>query len=338
MHYNIPVFIPHLGCPFQCLYCNQHYISGTLKAPGIDDVHTIIRQKLSTIKNGTATVEVAFFGGSFTCLPASEQERYLNAVQPYMKDNVISGIRLSTRPDYINEQNLELLKKYGVTTIELGVQSMDDEVLIAIGRGHSSSDVENAAVLIKKSGFDLGLQTMIGLPGDNENTCIATATRVIDLNPDCVRIYPVLVLKDTGLETLFRTGLYAPLSLEEAVHRTAGVLKMYILSGINVIKVGLHPSDDYEANGNLVAGPFHPSFREMVMSYVWKNEFEKAGILKPVINDPDQDITIIVPKGQYNYAIGFKADNKNNLKKHFRRVRFKESDKLKRLEFNVDYR
>lgn len=337
MHFNIPIFIPHLGCPFQCIYCNQKYISGTVSPPGTADIHSIIQQKLSTIDTKNAEVEVAFFGGSFTCLSFQEQEKYLEAVQPYINDEKVRGIRISTRPDYIDRDILQLLQKYHVRTIELGVQSMNDTTLIKIGRGHTAADVEKASELIRKSGFGLGIQTMVGLPGEDKSLDEYTASRVIDLKPDCVRIYPVLVLKDTELERMFAEGKYVPMSLSTAVERVAVPLKMYIDHDINVIKVGLHPSDEYEIGGKLVAGPFHPSFREMVMTAIWKNEFSQI-LLSGQKPDKSRDLTISVPDSQYNYAIGYKSENKAHLKQYFNRVRFVRSDILHKLEFNVDYR
>jgi len=337
MHFNIPIFIPHLGCPFQCIYCNQKYISGTIKAPDAEEVHAIIQQKLSTIDSNNAAVEVAFFGGSFTCLSKTEQEKYLQAVQPYIRDKKVNGIRISTRPDYIDENILQLLKQYNVNTIELGVQSMSDNVLMLAGRGHTAADVVKASELIRKGGFDLGIQTMIGLPGEGKEESEHTALRVIDLKPDCVRIYPVLVLKDTELERLFSEGKYEPMSLEHTVERVAMVLSLYINNDINVIKVGLHPSEEFESGGKLVAGPFHPGFREMVMSSLWKNEFNDYVLQKNITAKENRDITITVPSSQYNYAIGYEAENKTYLKKYFNRVRFVRSETLNRLEFNVDY-
>jgi len=337
MHFNIPVFIPHLGCPFQCIYCNQKYISGTLKVPDIDEVHAIIRQKLSTIDTAIAAVEVAFFGGSFTCLSKTEQEKYLQAVQTNISDKKVNGIRISTRPDYIDENILDLLHHYHVKTIELGVQSMSDRILMNAGRGHTVEDVVNASALIKKNGFKLGIQTMIGLPGESNEESEFTASRVISLKPDCVRIYPVLVLKDTELERQFSEGTYEPLSLQLAVERVATVLRMYINNDINVIKVGLHPSEEFESGGKLVAGPFHPAFREMAMSCLWKIEFNDYILQQQITAKVNKDITITVPQSQYNYAIGYEAENKNHFKKYFNKVRFARSETLNRLEFNVDY-
>lgn len=337
MHFNIPIFIPHLGCPFQCVFCNQKYISGIQKAPDIEEVHAIIRQKLSTINGHGARVELAFFGGSFTCLSLEEQRLYLEAVKPYIAENKINGIRISTRPDFIDDERLQLLKKFQVQTIELGVQSMNESTLKKVSRGHHVADVRNAAKMIKKYNIALGIQTMVGLPGEDCAMELETAREVIALHPDCVRIYPLLVLQDTKLEQWYASGKYLPLTLPEAVERVAAILEMYIANDINVIKVGLHPSDEYAPGGKLVAGPFHPSLREMAMTKVWKRNFVQHLLPTQKINS-QQDITIRVADSQYNYAIGYKSENKSYLMQYFNRVRFLRSSDMQKLQFDVDYR
>lgn len=337
MHFNIPIFIPHLGCPFQCVFCNQKYISGIQKAPDIEEVHAIIRQKLSTINGHGARVELAFFGGSFTCLSLEEQRLYLEAVKPYIAENKINGIRISTRPDFIDDEKLQLLKQFQVKTIELGVQSMNESTLKKVSRGHHVADVRNAAKMIKRYNIALGIQTMVGLPGEDSTMELETAREVIALQPDCVRIYPLLVLQDTKLEQWYASGKYMPLTLPEAVERVAAILEMYIANDINVIKVGLHPSDEYAPGGKLVAGPFHPSLREMAMTKVWKRNFVQHLLPTQKINS-QQDITIRVADSQYNYAIGYKSENKSYLKQYFNRVRFLRSSDMQKLQFDVDYR
>jgi len=337
VHFNIPIFIPHLGCPFQCVFCNQKYISGIQKAPDIEEVHAIIRQKLSTINGHGARVELAFFGGSFTCLSLEEQRLYLEAVKPYIAENKINGIRISTRPDFIDDEKLQLLKQFQVKTIELGVQSMNESTLKKVSRGHHVADVRNAAKMIKRYHIALGIQTMVGLPGEDSTMELETAREVIALQPDCVRIYPLLVLQDTTLEQWYASGKYMPLSLPEAVERVAAILEMYIANDINVIKVGLHPSDEYAPGGKLVAGPFHPSFREMAMTKVWKRNFVQYLLPTRKFNS-QEDITIRVADSQYNYAIGYKSENKSYLKQYFNRVRFLRSSDMQKLQFDVDYR
>lgn len=331
MHYNIPVFIPHLACPFTCVFCNQKHISGRQKPMEVSGIVDQIELNLSTIDIESSTVEVAFFGGSFTCLDISEQKNYLEVVQPFIDKGKVKSIRLSTRPDYITDEILNLLKSMQVGTIELGLQSMDDDVLRSSGRGHIAEDVIKASGLIKSLGFRLGLQMMVGLPGDTADKSLQTAQSIIALQPDCVRIYPTIVVKNTKLEELFKKGEYHALSLEEAIEWVAPVLRLFIEAQVNIIRVGLHPSEEFESGGKLVAGPYHPSFRELAMTQIWYKEF------KGITGEENKDITILVPFDEYNNAIGYKAYNRNYLKQIFRRVRFVRSDVLKGFTFHVDY-
>jgi len=214
--YNIPIFVPHRGCPFDCVFCNQKRITGTQKEVTADDVHNIIGEYLKTLPSKNRRIEAAFFGGSFTGIPINEQSELLAAANEYLKKGDIDGIRLSTRPDYIDKEILDNLLKYGVTTIELGVQSMDDSVLKSSNRGHTRKDVINAVKLIKEYPFTLGLQMMTGLPGDTDEKSLYTADEIIKLKPDIVRIYPTLTIKDTFLEKMYLTGKYKPQSVDEA--------------------------------------------------------------------------------------------------------------------------
>ena len=216
--YNIPIFVPHRGCPFDCVFCNQKRITGTQKEVTADDVHNIIGEYLKTLPSKNRRIEAAFFGGSFTGIPINEQSELLAAANEYLKKGDIDGIRLSTRPDYIDKEILDNLLKYGVTTIELGVQSMDDSVLKSSNRGHTRKDVINAVRLIKEYSFTLGLQMMTGLPGDTDEKSLYTADEIIKLKPDIVRIYPTLTIKDTFLEKMYLTGKYQPQSVDEAVN------------------------------------------------------------------------------------------------------------------------
>jgi len=290
-----------------------------------------IELNLSTIDIERSEVEVAFFGGSFTCIDPEQQKKYLTIVQPFISQGRIKSIRLSTRPDFITEEILDLLKTKQVETIELGVQSMDEDVLQSSGRGHTATDVLKASALIKAYGFKLGLQMMVGLPGDTAEKSLQTAQRIVDLNPDCVRIYPTLVIKNTELENRFNNGTYRALSNEQAVDWVAPVLKLFIQKNINVIRVGLHPSEGLESGEKLVAGPYHPSFRQIVMTRLWYEQF----VSFPFENH--KDITITIPEAEINNAVGFKATNKNYLKQKFSRVRFNKSSELTGLEFHVDY-
>lgn len=282
-HYIIPVFVPDLGCPHQCVFCNQKMITGQVSCPTQDEVQLTITDYLGTIPRETGIFkEVAFYGGSFTSVDPLLQKELLTPAYKALKSGAIDGIRVSTRPDSISEEALALLASYGVSIIELGVQSMDDEVLCRSGRGHSSRDVLRAAALIKSWGIDLGFQMMIGLPGDTEEKDIFTASELISLKPDLVRIYPCLVLRNTKLADLYENGEYIPLKLDEAVFCCKTLLLMFEKAGINVIRIGLQPSEQINLLGDVLAGPYHPAFRELVETAVARDQVElllkKAGV------------------------------------------------------------
>ncbi len=328
-HFNIPVFIPEAACPFQCIYCNQRKISGRLKIPGDDEIIRIIEERISTIPTENSEVELAYFGGNFTGFSVEEQTHYLDLVQPYISDNRISGIRLSTRPDYINEEILELLDRYHVRSIELGAQSMDHDVLKASMRGHTVADTEKAAKMILSRGFTLGLQMMIGLPGDTLEKSTATAQKIIGLGATETRIYPTLVIKDTVLEKHFHEGKYQPLELDEAVNWSAQLYQIFEQANVKVIKLGLHPSEGLLSGKDLVAGPWHPSFRELVLTDIWRE------VLTSELQNQGDSIVIEVPGDQLNYAIGYQGKNRKMLMKKFREVKFITNSKLQGKEFSL---
>ena len=260
-HYTIPFFIPHHGCPHQCVFCNQKRITG------FDDVnpeHIIkkVEKYLSTIPETAERIEVGFFGGSFTGLPLNEQENYLKCVQSFWNEKRIHGIRLSTRPDFINEERLDFLKRYNVSRIELGVQSMSDKVLQVSKRGHTAKDVEIASQLIIENEFMLGHQMMIGLPESTWEDEFYTARRIKELGASEVRIYPVLVIKNTELADMYSSGNYMPLDEDTALLRSAKLIEYFKSNNIKVIRCGLHPSEELLNGSGFLAGPFHPSFRQ----------------------------------------------------------------------------
>ncbi|BDC99334.1 elongator complex protein 3 [Persicobacter psychrovividus] len=317
-HYNIPVFIPELACPHQCVFCDQVQISGEEKVPQPSEVPDIIEEMLSTMDPATADIEVAFFGGSFTGIPAEDQEAYLQAVQPYLQSQQVKGIRLSTRPDYIDHEILDRLKQYGVTAIELGAQSMDPLVLKRTARGHAVEDVHIAARMIKERGFELGLQMMIGLPEDTLEKAIFTAEEIIKLKADTTRIYPTLIIPNTALHRLYKTNRYTPLKLAEAVQWVAQILPKFEAAGIKVLRTGLHPSEDLRSGKAMVAGPFHPAFKELVQTQIWAEEFEKNLEVFP----KNSTVAVEVPESQINFAVGFKKANKLKMEQYLK-SRFK---------------
>lgn len=267
-HKNIALFVAHIGCPNMCSFCNQHIISGRQETATAADVHDAVKTALDS---GCRDGQLAFFGGSFTAIERSYMLELLSAAKPHIDACEITGIRISTRPDAIDEEVLQILKEYGVEAIELGAQSMDDEVLRLNRRGHSSDDVRNASHLIKSFGFELGLQMMTGLYGDSDAGAIKTAEELIKLQPDTVRIYPTVVLEGTELGDLYNQGKYKPQTLEEAVPLCATLLTMFEEAGIKVIRLGLHSGGNVE--DGYVAGAYHPAFRELVEGRIY---YEKA--------------------------------------------------------------
>ena len=262
----IPVFVPHMGCPHQCVFCNQTSITGSNASMSPGSITERIHDQLRTQRGKPIRREVAFYGGSFTGMEKKGQMQLLSAVQPFVRKGLIHSVRVSTRPDYIDPQTLELLKEYGVKTVELGVQSMVDEVLRCSKRGHTADDVLKAAGLLHDGGFEVGIQIMVGLPWDDAHRYAHTVDRVIGLDPHFVRIYPTLVLKGTLLEKWYRSGRYRPLSVKEAVDLCKGAFLQFYRAGIPVIRLGLQSSPELEAKDCVVAGPYHPAFGHLVES------------------------------------------------------------------------
>lgn len=270
-HSNLSIFVPHLGCPHKCSFCNQNTITGQINVPHADDVKAVCEKALRDGIDPENT-EIAFFGGSFTAVPRSYMLELLEAARPYI-DKGFKGIRLSTRPDAVTPEILDILKSYGVTSIELGAQSMCDKVLELNERGHTALDVISASRLIKSCGFNLGLQMMVGLYGSTPQRDIETAKAIIELEPKEVRIYPVVVLKNTKLGDLFEAGEYRTYDLDTAVRLCSELLEMFEKKGIRVIKLGLHSSQDVEHD--MLGGIYHPAFRELCESMAIRSAMER---------------------------------------------------------------
>ncbi len=335
-HVNIPVFIPHLGCPNQCVFCNQRSITGREKFDP-ESVVLIIEEALSTVSEDTET-EIAFFGGSFTGIDYDLMCRLLEIAYSYVKCGRVSSIRCSTRPDYISEKILDTLQHYGVKVIELGLQSVDNLVLDTTKRGHSFEAEENAVRLIKKRGFSLVGQMMIGLPGSDIEKEKETARFICESNADGARVYPTVVFRDTELCLMAEKGEYTPLSTEEAIFRTAEVLKIFENYGVKVIRVGLCASENLSSPDAYYAGPNHSALGELCENRVFYSLiYEKLTAISPKIGGT---ITVKVPKGSVSKAIGQKKNNKLRLISEFslKDISFVEEDYLTGYEVECEER
>ena len=333
--YIIPIFVPHLGCPNDCTFCNQKKISGQKKSVSGNDVKEIIEYYLSNFQNAEKTnVEVAFFGGSFTGIDANVQEELLSSAYEYIKCGKVDSIRVSTRPDYINSDNLKLLKKYGVKTIELGVQSTNNYILDKARRGHTFEDVKRASKLIRKNKFVLGHQMMVGLQDSTQKDEIKTAKDLIKLKPKIVRIYPVLVIKDTKLSEEFLNGEYVPNTVEQAVETCAILLKMFQKKKIEVIRIGLQSTDEIcspdREESQVVAGPYHPAFRQLVESRILYDEISRK--IKR-LNNKVKSVKFVVNKNIVNSFVGHKRENINKIEDLYNiKVEIDQSEKEKRFK------
>ena len=312
--YIIPIFVPHLGCPNDCIFCNQKSISGQAKQVTKEDVKKTIEEHLKYIKENSI-VEVAFFGGSFTGIEEERQIELLSTAYEFIKSKKVNSIRISTRPDYINKEVLKRLKKYKVKTIELGVQSANDYILKKAGRGHTFEDVKKASKLIRLYGFKLGHQMMVGLPESTKLDEINTAKQLIKLKPKMIRIYPVLVIKGTELEKQYNEGTYKPLTVVQAVETCKELVKMFSKKKIDIIRIGLQPTDTISEpnndNSEVVAGPFHSAFRQLVESGMWYDVIVDK-IKK--LNAKVKEVEVIVNPQDVNNVIGQRKENISNLK------------------------
>ncbi|MFR5876396.1 MAG: elongator complex protein 3 [Eubacterium sp.] len=304
---NISIFVPHNGCPQQCSFCNQKTITGKEKQPAPEDVKAAVE---TALKRKGYDYEIAFFGGSFTAIDREYMISLLKAAGEYVDCGRIYGIRISTRPDFIDDEILKILKHYKVTSIELGAQSLNDDVLKANMRGHTAEDVFNASKLIKQYGFELGLQMMTGLYMDTDEIAVDTAKKIIDICPDTVRIYPTVVLKGTYLADLYEQELYKPQTVDDAANLCTILVPMFEDAGIKVIRLGLHSSPDIKKN--MVAGAFHDSFGEIVKSRYMLNK---------ILKYPPADYEIMVNsksvsqlKGQQKRNIYFLIEQGYNIK------------------------
>ena len=307
----IPVFVPHLGCPNHCVFCNQRKISGQIAPQTPETVKEQIEEALVKIPRG-APCELAFYGGSFTAIAAEEQEALLSAAAPYRATGRIQAVRISTRPDCVDKRTVERLLSYGVKTVELGVQSLDEEVLRKTNRGHTAQDAARAVSLLREGGFAVILQMMTGLPAATPEKDIATAEKIIALAPDGVRIYPTVVVRDTPLYDMWQAGLYQEHTVQQAVKLCCVLLELFEKAGIPVIRLGLNPTDEL-THGAAVAGAYHPAFGELVYA---ERYYEKARRL--LQKEPEKENVIFqVAPGQTSLVVGQKRKNILRLQEEF---------------------
>lgn len=333
-HINIPIFIPHLGCPNQCIFCNQRFISGTVE---FDEsiVDKQINEVLSSVKEDDEC-EIAFFGGSFTGIDRKLMISLLNKAQKYVDAKKVVGIRMSTRPDYINDEIIEILKKYSVTCVELGIQSMNDNILGFLKRGHSAEDTVNATRLLKKNGISFVGQMMIGLPLATLEDEIDCAEQICMLGAVGSRIYPTLVFRHTELEEYTEKSLYKPLTVDEAVERSSKVLGVFMKNDVKCIRIGLCDSDNLHSSDSFVGGPNSPDIGEMVKSrYVLDKICEELNSLRE--NLENKALIIECSKGQVSQVVGNKKKNIFELKNKFKlkKIVVKENLTLKYMEIKI---
>jgi len=324
-HSNISIFVPHIGCPNKCSFCNQRYITGTCKAPSADDVEKAVITAVKSKKYNSKNTEIAFFGGSFTAINRNYMISLLEAASSFVRIGLVKGIRISTRPDAIDDEILMLLKEYNVTAIELGAQSFNNYVLKMNNRGHTAKDIENAAALIRKHGFELGLQIMTGLYCDDNESLERTVKKIIEIKPDTVRIYPTIVLKDTDLAALYLDGKYSPQTLADAVKICSKLYMMLSKEGINVIRLGLHSIEE----GAYLAGPWHPAFSELCQSQIMLTKvlthlFDKG------------EYIIYVGKSDVSKMTGQKKSNIKYLKTRGFDCKVKVDNSLEDLKFRIE--
>ncbi len=327
-HINVALFVPDEGCPHRCSFCNQKTISGKTKRLRAEDIDSAVKTALESADCNKG--EIAFFGGSFTAIDKDYRRTLLERAKMYIDKGLFAGIRISTRPDCINEEILDILKYYGVTSIELGCQSMSDEVLRLNNRGHSAEDVVKSAKLIKDYGFEFGVQMMTGLYGDDNDTAVETAKKLIALSPDTARIYPTVVLENTELEKLYKSGEYKPQSVDEAAEICSELLLMFHENNIRVIRVGLHSGGNVEEG--YVAGAYHPAFREICESRIYLRkvlaEIKRQGT-------PKGDITVTVGTSFVSMMSGQKKANTEKLREMGYNLKIKQDKNLKKYEIEV---
>lgn len=312
----IPVFIPHAGCPHQCLFCDQTRTTNRDRTfPTESQIHAEINRFLSYRRDHCRWTEIAFFGGNFLGLAESQILQLLTAVDTYIQSGRAHGIRFSTRPDTIDEKRLALVRNYPISTIEIGAQSMNASVLTMSRRGHSPDDTVKAARLLKSYGFRTGLQMMVGLPGESEQAAVTSAKQMAGLAPDFVRIYPCLVLRGSPLARWYSQGRYAPPSLEQSISLVKRIYLLMAVRGIAVIRMGLQPTTELNTGAGVLAGPFHPAYGELVYADLWMDALRRT-LSSTNINGCD--LTIEVHPKSGSRIRGHRGRNLKRLRKEYR--------------------
>ncbi len=310
----IPVFLPHAGCPHKCIFCNQKVLSQSQsRAPSKEEIESSIRKYTGFVTPERKPVQIAFFGGNFLGIDTKEIIRLLHIAKTFVSAGTVDSIRFSTRPDTITEKRLEILKDFPVSTIEIGSQSMNDDVLALSERGHTALDTVLAARLLKERNYETGLQMMTGLPGDSDDGALSTALKIADLCPDFVRIYPAVVLKHSRLEKLFKTGRYFPMPLQETVSLVKKIFLIFKAKNISVIRMGLQASTDLEDGKSFLAGPYHPAFGHLVISEIYRDK--AVQLLKKIPSD--ETVIIRVNPKRISAMRGLKNETISYLKDKF---------------------
>ncbi len=332
-HANIPVFIPHLGCPNDCVFCNQRTISG-VEEFSLSDVRGIIDSALATIKGTGRKAEIAFFGGSFTGIDRGLMISLLDLAEEYVKRGDVSGIRMSTRPDYISREIIDVIGKYTLSEVELGVQSMSDEVLALSRRGHTAEDTERACSLLKSAGIPFVGQMMTGLPGSSVCDEVYTARRICELGAVGCRIYPTVVFKNTCLAVMAERGEYTPLTVEDAVERSADVLEVFVSHGVKCLRIGLQDSENLHDSEKYYAGPAHPALGELVRSELFRRRLTSA---IEALHEREY-VHVKVPTGAVSMAVGAHGVNREYLKNRFsiKKLKFTQTHSLEGFEVTAE--
>ena len=331
----IPIFLPHAGCPHRCIFCDQASITGVRSKLPKKDVRDQIEAFLKFKSARRNLVQIAFFGGNFLGMPADEIKRLLAEAAEYVKTRRVNSIRFSTRPDTIDRKRLDMIKNFPVSTIELGVQSMNDSVLKRTNRGHTASDTQKAIQDLKELNYEIGVQLMVGLPGDTPERSIASAQRVARLKPNFVRIYPTVVLAGSPLATWYQKGDYVPLSLEAAVTQTKALYRLFQKENIQVIRMGLQATEELEDDSTILAGPYHPAFGHLVYSEIF---LDMTVLAIEAANPTEDTVTLSVHPGSVSKMRGLKNGNIKSLKRkfHLQSVEIVPDDSLKEDQLKVN--